>query len=132
MPITTGSELDDAFLCIGTVLAGVLLYKAWKLFAKLFFSAALLYILLHGDSLGMLPSGYLSEKVPNLEGSRVHELVSKSRAIAYVTNAVKKQGVLRYEPPQHVAEAEADVVTDEVVVVEPEEESGGWPWYTRH
>ena len=129
MPITTGSELDDALLCIGFVLGVVLMYKAWRLFAKLFFSAALLFILLNGDRLGVLPSGFLSEKVPNLEGSRVYEILSKSRAVAYVTNAARKQDVVRYEPvsaPPRVVDAPE---AEDVVAPGDPEESGGWPGY---
>ncbi len=128
MPLTTGSELDDGLLCIGVVLAAVMLYRAWALFVRLFFASALLFILLNGDSLGVLPSRFFSEKVPKLEGSRVHEILSKSRFVAYVTNAARKQDVIRYvpvsAPPPPVAPETEDVVPVDT------EESGGWQWYT--
>ena len=124
MPITTGSPLDDALLCFGVALSVVLLYKAWKLFAKLFFTAAVLFILLNGDKWGLVPSGYISEKVPSLEGSRVHELLSGSRAVAYVAKTVLNQGLVRYEPVP-APKTEEDVVAAEVQEVE---ESGGWQW----
>ena len=127
MPITTGSPLDDGLLCFGVALSCLLLYKAWKLFAKLLFTAGVLFILMNGDKWGVFPSGYLSEKVPNLEGSRVHELLSNSRVVAFVTKTVLDQGLVRYEPAS--APKTEDVVPAEV---EDTVESGGWEWYQRY
>jgi hypothetical protein len=98
MPVTTGNTLDDALLSVGVVFGVWVFYRLWKLFAKLSFFSGLLFILLNSDKLAPVFEWILPNGGSELEGSRLHDLVSSSRAVSFARDVVEANGILKYEP----------------------------------
>jgi hypothetical protein len=117
MPMTTGNTLDDALLSVGVVVGVWVFYKLWKLFAKVFFFSALLFILLNSDKLVPVVEWLLPNKAAELQGSRLYDLASSSRALSLARGVVENNGVLKYEPlpeAKHPESAEGQRTEEQV------------------